>query len=611
MTADPARLAIAYRLERAGLATSARTLLGDLPGADANELRRRLRAPSRPARAIYALFAEDATAWAAPLALRGGAEIVDPSWGELAGHAPPRSAGTHPTSTLARRPLASSAAGRGLDADASTAMRHAVKAARALLGAHDVLVGLPTAIDLDLEVSIEGGSLGLAAALAHVCELSSEARSRLRVPVFATGRVDVDGLIHGVRHVPVKVGAALRDLGDGDGLVLVPAGEAAGTEGLHDRRVVPCATLADAVRTVFGSPTPGVDTALRDLTRRLADLERGSPAQLLADLSTIDLTMLSTRDASDVLRARGNAYRHIGDPARALAHHDQALGLLVASRADPERQLRLELATQNDRLDLFDLEPVLRWCEAKLQRPDTSAVLELEVRGTYSRALSLAGRFVEAYDHRRRMMELHALGQDEATTEPRSLVALVLLAARLGEVDAFDAGVARLSAHRLTGVEHAQRAYNTLAIVRGHQLLGRDASVVAWFEGLAALSGALAWRELAGDLGAERWAGHPASTIVRAVARSLRRVGRAADAETLGASVPMAGTGLVAWLTGLVRLEAALATRDLGDDAEAVARRDEARAHLRASFPYACSRHGILLDGAWEALELELDEVEY
>lgn len=553
-----------------GLGASARSRLDNLRGFDANQ-RRLLSSEVAPLPRVYLLTTtpDGSRAWAVPATV------------QLVG--PPH---------------------RAVDARAHEAIAAASHQVRDLYGG-TVLPLHTLFLEAERHTAVEGNSLGLAVALAYVWHVSGQARAALDRPVFATGRVLDDGEIETVKFLTAKVSAALADLGARDGYVLVPLD----SPRFDDPRVVPCASVADAVERVMGA-RPALDVRFAHFDRWLEDVDRMSPGDALAELASVEPDSLPAADQCLTLLVRGKHYRHLGRTDDALADHLSAVALVQEKRLPPDRRKRAELELANTRSDRYELDQSLSSL-AKLLTSELSAEQEIEIRGSYSRALALAGLFEDALRERRATIDLHRHGAKAGQTEPRSLVEFAQLVARCGDAAAFDAAIAQLSKSRRPDVESDQSMWNTLACLRGDAALGRYGAIAAWHDGGELFAGALGFEELVGSKDGTARAGYPTNTVVRTCVRSLRKVERCNEAIALGESLDIEGGGLVAWLAWLVRAERALALHALGRDAAAEAQLVEVRDRLQSCHPAACRRHRSLMDGDWAALDREIDDVYY
>jgi hypothetical protein len=555
-----------------GLGASARGRLDNLRGFDANQ-RRLLSGEVVPLARVYFLTTtpDGARAWSVPATV----QLV----------APPH---------------------RTVDARAFEALAAASHQVRELLGAM-VLPRHTLCLEAERHTAVEGNSLGLAAALAYAWHLSGQARAALDRPVFATGRVLDGGEIEDVEFLNAKVGAALADLGARDGYVLVPRGGPR----FNDPRVVPCATVVDAIERVIGVRRPTLDVRFVHFDRWLEDVDRMPSSEALSELGSVDLTTLAPADQCATIVVRGKHHRHLGETDAALADHERAVALTREHRLPADRRRHAELELANTRIDRFELDQVLPWFADVLASTELSPEREIEIRGSYSRAFAFAGKFEDALRERRATIDLHRHGAKAGQTEPRSLVELAQLVARCGDATAFDAAIAQLAGSRRPDVESDQSMWNTLACLRGNTALGRYSAIAAWHDGGQLFAGALGFEELVGSKDGTARADYPINTVVRTCVRSLRKVERCNEAIALGESLCIEGGGLVAWLAWLVRAERALALRALGRDAAAEAQLAEVRDRLQSCHPAACRRHRALIDGDWAALDREIDDVYY
>lgn len=542
-----------------GLGGSARTWVGCARGSEAN---RRLEAcrSARPRAGLYVLWTapDGSRAWCAPAALEFG----------LPRHA---------------------------DARACAALANATQAVESAL---DLEVHRRVRLTAEDRWLVEGESLGLAAALAYAAHLCERHPT---VPVFATGRLLENGAVARVDHLLIKVRAALADLRDSAGLVLVP--ELAGE--LADSRVVAVGSWNEAVRQVFG-PEPLVPsskhTSLRVLLRSLASVDS---EEALKRLDGIDEQSLRPRDRVLYLVHRGNHLRHLGRTEQAHAAHEQAAEVGRTVRLDLAAAEELELAQRNTNLDFFELDEPIAWMRARLEQSFASMKNELRLRGTLSRALAMRGDFEEALAERRLLLQLHYEDQELARELPRSLTELAWVAGLARDEDAFQQAIDGLVRARTPA-----DAWTTHAVIRAYVLLGRDAQVAAWVDG-DPVPLARPFRD-AVESHSERGRGrHPVASTVRAVVRALRRSRRFDEGLALARSVMPHGEGLDAWVAWTCRLEEALALRDVGRKEEAELMLGRIRERLVASSPRASRRYSRLIDGTWDEVEEELETLYY
>jgi len=134
-----------------------------------------------------------------------------------------------------------------LSADATEAVRNAQHCAL-----NEIRALEQTVLHCDLRVpsrpTIDGGSLGLAAALAML-ELLTECT--IDRPVICTGEMSDDGLVRDVGSLAEKVKASLEELGDTDGLILVPMNPE-----IDDRRIKTVSNLKEAIQFVWPGRAP-------------------------------------------------------------------------------------------------------------------------------------------------------------------------------------------------------------------------------------------------------------------------------------------------------------------------------------------------------------------
>jgi tetratricopeptide (TPR) repeat protein len=444
---------------------------------------------------------------------------------------------------------------------------------------------------------IDGSSLGLPVALAYAAWLCDRPPS---VPVFATGRLLEDGVVGVVDHLPAKIDAARADLGDLDGLILVPSIP----NGVTDARVKVVRSWAEAATAVFGTDQLRVHPRVAGVVGWLVGLAGVHSDEALRRLDGVDEASLRPRDRVLYLVHRGNHLRHVGRTLEARDAHAQAREVARGARLDPQQAQELELEQRNTLLDFYELDEPIAWLRERIAE-DSFATRELELRyrGTLSRALAMAGRFDEALATRTALLPLHDEDEALARQLPRSLNELVLVAGLARDERAFEDALERLARATVADL------WSTSAVVRAHVLLRRDPPIVAWCDGVA-LPCALRFSDLFGVSSEDRGR-HPRASTLRSVVRALRRSGRLEDAVRVAGSIRTPSEGLEAWVAQTVHLEEALTLHAAGRIEEADRVLDRARAALRSSSPQASRRHHRLIEGTWVELEAELDAVFY
>jgi hypothetical protein len=445
---------------------------------------------------------------------------------------------------------------------------------------------------------IEGDSLGLPAALAYESWLCGLVPS---VPVFATGRVSATGDVLAVGDLERKVRAALADIGDGPGLILVPEAP----PGISDPRVLVVHSWRKASDAAFGPGPRGWASRLVAFSSWLTGLASLHSDRALQLLEGVEEGSLRDRDRVLYLLHRGSHLRHVGRTHEAREDHARASQIADGVRLDAAKREELDLDVRNTALDFFEFDEPIAWLRERARRPFVSLQNELMLRGTLSRALAMKGLVQEALAERRAVLTLH--DQDDALARDlgRSLTDLILLAGMAKERAALDDALARCKQAGLT-----PSPWTTHAIVRAHVLLGHEEAVAAWNDGRT-LPFALPFGEAIGCLDGQKRGRHPIASTIRAVVRALRRCGRGEEAAALAASMSVAGHGLEEWVARTCDLEGVLALRAIGRLEEAEELLDRTRTALRESSPSASRHHHRLLDGGWEDVEVELERVFY
>ncbi len=451
---------------------------------------------------------------------------------------------------------------------------------------------------------LEGASLGLGAALAYVSKASGR---QPPYPVFATGRLATNGGVAPVDHTTRKVEAALVELGDSDGRVLVPVEAGVLVE---DRRVVPVDTLGSAIEAAFGGAVDSAAPFFDSFRTWLSGLAQRSSTEALGQLDAMQDSPLAEADRALVLMHRGNHLRHLGRTSEAAECHARAVEIARSQSLKSHSRVELENELQNTLLDFFDFDGPIKWFEERVALDLGSVQDELSARGSLARAYGLAGRAAEAVRARRALLPLHKISELRKDL-PHSLAELALVAGLASDALVFEEAETLIVSQEPSYRTEWQPVWDTHSIVRGHVLLGHDELVARWYEGAEQLPGAQPFSGAIGGRSSHERAGHPLCSTVRAVTRALRRSGRGGASRELAESVATDGEGLVGWVAGLGRLELALTLRGLAlhDRAEQVRR--ETREELLRCSPHASRYHHALLDGDWDAMDQELCRVFY
>lgn len=565
MTAPALRLSAARWLLEAGAGQSARSLLGDVRGREANDLRE-LAAGATLRPGIYALVVHERVGIVVPMKTRLGR----PSQGEP---------------------------------DLLSATATAQRVASAWLG----VASLPwLSVELDELFGVNGTSLTLPLALAYVAHFSRSATPL--GAVLCSGRLDDSGAILGVTQLPEKLAAAVGERGERRSLLPPGASAAPGL------RCYTPESFSHAVQLAFVS-TPRADHDLIAIDAQLARsrLETDN-TRAVEQLRSLAARALSTADRARVQLELGTRLRHAGQSLEAEQHHESARELFAQERLTigAETVERFELEVMLTAMDQFKLEPVVRRLRQRLHEPFLSLRNELRARGMLAQALAMTGAYAEAISVRSANLPLHERSDDLARVLPGTLCCLTLDSARAGDTASFELHATRLlvscSSH-----DDVQLAYDSYAVLRALSVLGRWSEALAWAEGRARLFGVAApalLQQLAS--GHHALNSYPQVSIGRAFARVLRKQGQHKRVLDVAASTRVdesGATDLVAWLAQLTQLEATFSRRALGQDADGPLA--DARAALRRLHPAAAAHHARLLECPTDLLERELDAVYY
>jgi len=568
-----ARFLLAEWLLEAGAGASARAMLGGLRGARANRLRERS-ARVRLAPGVYALLAETSDEAAATLPLH-------PEPGRSRAAAPDLRAACDLASDLVRRRL-----------------------------------GVPSLpafhFPFDEWLAASGPSLGLPAFLAFVAHLVPD--RALDRPVHATGRLDADGRVHPVGHLPSKVAAARREAPSG--LILVPDEGALGelADGSAADELRPIRTVDEALEVVFGPGPLTPDPSLFRVDILLARARaHDDPNEALRLLEAVEPSRLANADRVQLHWELGTRLRHVGRTEEAARHHAAAREQLAAQRGTLGAELaeRYDIEAWSTRLSQHHVREVVEAVGERLERPFLAVGNELRARGLLAFAHGVAGDSARAVQVRAGNLPLHDSSAHLASSRPFTLCYLTLDAARAGDAAAFDRYGAMLCQETPPG-DAKQWRYHAMALVRGLVHLRREDDALAWAEDRARFAGARAPASLVHMLrDGGPIADHPEISTARGLVRAFGRSDRLDEAETLAGRVLRGQPGLKGWIAGLVHLE-------LAAQLDRVGRRDEARGLARETTRWMgeCERsasdfHREAIEGDPRGLEIGLDRVWY
>ena len=466
------------------------------------------------------------------------------------------------------------------------------------------------AFDLDYLLDIKGGSAGLAIYLSLLDWGSEQA---LLLPTFATGVIgQAHSGVAAVAHLETKVRAALADLRDQDGIILVPAEGALPSE-LKDPRIRPVATLDQAREVAFGVSRLSAAPARFDLHTRLSDIENmGDHAEALKELDALLADCPFPEDRLGIELRRGMRLRHLGRAREAERVHGEALQQ-ARGTVDAATSERMEIEHYNSGLDLFEsMEDIVAFFADRVERDFVLTQNQLYAGGIYSRALGMMGRFEEALAQRKRVLELelHERSALLAAEAAQSYCELLLCHALAVRREGLEAVVTELiRATQASRDRDGQQRYNVASLLRSAVAFDAVEEGLRWVRGEQALFGAAPITQATFLFGTARIHGHPQVTIARSYARLLRRAGRHDEAcavlERLAPNV-----GFVGWLVEAGRVEHALMLHDL-TEAAAPTVRDVALARMREVHAGATRRYFPDARPSWSQLQRAIDSIWY
>lgn len=596
-------VAFAETLEKYGLYRTALKLLAafpDLYGYPANSLRRRLERNVPAARlppGIYALVVSQSFSCGCVVPLKAERGDCKASAESSGGPGSRTAQAFHLASELARS---------------------AISASRA-----DSLPGLRIVFPESLPLF--GESVGLPAALAFVEKWSG---CPPRTPVLATGALDAAGNILPVQGLCEKIEAALLELADSPGLVLIPKAQSEEAVNKPADRIRSVWNLEEAVRAVWSEYPLAVDRSLISLEATLQEARAAQdPEQALRILNSHPTEGLPKADRARLLFAIGSQYRHLGRSHDAAKLHDQARRLLAGREGAVGRQAveTFEMEAFATEMDLFALEGLESDLRDRLRQPFLADHNKVRCQGMLAQLLSTVCHHGEAVRLRQSNLGIQKANEEMKREIPRTLACLAYEAARGGMADLFEKTVWDLYDKTEPG-DAFQARYNLCAVARGLVLLGCHMDLLAWACGRSRL-----WKQnpdqnlvrlVSGETG-EIKATHPEVSLVRAVVRALRRAGELDRAVGLGSVLSIGipeKDDLVYWLAVLVEVEGALALNDSGRKREARDALSSAAEKLRTCHPGATRFYGSLLSAVGNStleaesvkrIEIELDRVYY
>ncbi len=568
MNTNEPRLAFARWLLEAGAGHSACNVLGPLRGAAANRVR---------------LAAQN-------VALRPGIYCLVSMPDQTGAVLPLRPTPGHP---------------RASDRRFREACVMAHELARALLGDRSLPM---LRFEFEEELAVFGPSIGLPAALAFLAHFAPS-----RAPscaVLATGELLADGRVIQVGQLDTKYAIARQE---GGAVIIFPPGSGARPEALE------ASTFAEAARITFGEAPVHRDldvmhSAVDAIIHRART--QAATAAGIALLESLDRSELAPADRARVLFDLGSFHRNLGHCHTAWTLHSEARLLL-----DTERQViggeaseRYELECAATALDQFRLTESVATLRARLERPFLKLRNELRCRGMLAQGLAMSGCFAEAVALRSENLALHERSDALGAVRPATLCHLALDASLAGDEATFHRSVTMLVAATRAGDE-TQWRFNATVMVRGLVALGSHEHALRWSRDETDAFGCRAPATLTlAAAGKAAAVTAPEITALRALVRAARRLGRADEAVRLGTRAVIAAGEpgqLFGWMAALLRLELALAQRDLGDHEAADATARDASERLSLLHPEASRFHARLLSPIAAEREAELDRVWY
>ena len=566
MSADEPRLAFARWLLETGAGHSACNVLGTVRGAAANRVR---------------LAAQD-------VHLRPGIYCLVSMPDQTGAVLPLRPTPGHP---------------RASDRRFREACVTAYELARTILGDRSLPM---LRFELEEELAVFGPSIGLPAALAFLAHFApSRAPSRA---VLATGELLADGRVIQVGQLDTKYAIARQE---GGAVIIFPPGSGARPGTLE------AGTFAEAARIAFGEAPLRLDvmhSAVDAIIHRAHTL--AATAEGIALLESLDRSALAPADRARVLFDLGSFHRNLGHCHTAWALHSEARLLLDAERQviGGEASERYELECAATALDQFRLTEVVATLRARLGRPFLKLRNELRCRGMLAQGLAMGGSFTEAVAVRSENLALHERSDALGAVRPATLCHLALDASLAGDEATFNRSATMLVAATRAGDE-TQWRFNATVIVRGLVALGAHEHALRWSRDETDAFGCRAPATLTlAAAGRAAAVTAPEITALRALVRAARRAGRAEEAVLLGTRAVIAAgepSELFGWMAALLRLELALAQRDLGDHEAAEATTRDAEERVSRLHPEATRFHSRLLSPSAAERETELDRIWY
>jgi len=426
-------------------------------------------------------------------------------------------------------------------------------------------------LDGNGKLVIDGGSLGLAAALSFVqraCNL------QLRFPVIATGRIDADGCVLQVDDLQQKISAALGEIRKGAGMVLVPGN---GHPTSSQNGVYAVQTFQDALRLLWeGHPQldPNIDS-IDQLLRQVAESDdyEGNLKRLDAWIQNRDTWNLQP---ADFIRLRTQVMiqlRHMGrtEDAEKVRHElQEAKDAHERYFLDPEHVQEIEIQLLATTLDSFPGNWYATAIRQHLKDPKLRWPNRIRLQGLLAMYESMCGNGAEAVRLREENIRIHAQRSDLKEDMPETLCHLVWECARAGMRDEFwkyaqelDQATQRLDAEK----KRIQRRYNAHAITAGMVLLGDFGRLEKFLSDPTATIFCLDHHFRTWCLSSGTVLHHPEISTLRALMRMHRRSGHPHAALALGNrfSPQKEKHNLTQFLFWVCQIEKELARWDAGD----------------------------------------------
>ncbi len=387
-----------------------------------------------------------------------------------------------------------------------------------------------------VNLTIDGSSLGLAAALAFVqraCGL------QLEKPVVVTGKLDANGVVIGVGCLEQKIRAALEELGDHPGVVLFPPN---GTRSL-DPRLQPVQRFQEAISLLWGTNVR-VDPLLQSIEELIAQVDESDDYE--GNLRRLELWLGQKEhrnlQPADIIRLRVRVMmqlRHLGrtEDAETIRHELQkARHAYERYYLDPEHIQEIEVQLLATTLDSFPD----RWFRTAIDNHLKDRMLSwqnrIRLQGILATYESMVGNGREAVRLREDNCSIHRQRSDLQEDLPFTLCHFAWECARAGLSEKFWQTVRELEQEtgKLVAEKAArQRRYNYHAVAAGCVRLGEESKLADFIEDSSRAIPGLDGNFRAWCLSDEPVLRHPEISTLRALVRMYRRLGRPEDALRL------------------------------------------------------------------------------